>query len=88
MVLYKWIFLKGHELNRNVFSSIFLVHNHHLTVFDSTVPRHFYCRFTDAQCLFSYQIFFHTKAPATRSSEMEIRKACIYTACHFNKNFL
>ena len=29
MVLHKCIFLEGDELNRNVFSSIFLVHNHH-----------------------------------------------------------
>ena len=28
-VLRKYIFLKGHELKRNAFSSIFLVHNHH-----------------------------------------------------------
>ena len=29
MVHRKYIFLKGYELNRNVFPSIFLVHNHH-----------------------------------------------------------
>ena len=77
MVLHKCIFLKGHELNRNVFSSIFLVLNHHSHSLwqhsVSPILLMFHWR-----AMFVYiPNFFYSQAPTTRSSELEIGKACI-----------